>query len=644
MNFIELTHLKILLSMKIFTNKLLLTIYLFFLTFFSVPLMAQAPSLGLAGDFVLFTASGAVTNTGNSFITGNVGTNTGAITGFGNVNGVMHTSDGATLAATAALIIAYGILNSAIATDTIAPYINNDTLTAGVYNISGDATLDGNLILDAKNDPNAIFIFKMDATFATTFASEVILINGAQSCNVYWKVEGLVSLASQTTMRGTVIANNAAIDLATNVIVDGRILSTTGAITLLNSSAKISSGCGRPILTGPAAPSLLSIGCYAVYTSIGEVTNNGISYLVGDVGTNNGLTTGYDPLLVDGTIRPIPDTSTTQAAGDLVVIYNYLNNLPHDIELLYPAQFGNNLVLTPHTYLMNAAPNFVGTVYLNAEGNTNAVFVIKINGALSTSTFAKVILTNGTQAKNVFWKVDGAVSIADYSEFKGTVIANNGAISLATGVNLVGRILSTTGLVTTNASTVTGDLVCSSILPLTWLYFRGKSDQQKVLLEWSTADERNVDYFTIERSMDSKNFSELTTIKSEANNLTAHNFYKYTDEHPFASTYYRISQTDYDGSKNYFKIINILNVESQVFVASHYTNGNTTYIKTAGISSSNGFVELFSMDGKRILSKPIEFLESKNAFQMTHSLNKGVYILVIKSNNDQVYSDKIFIK
>lgn len=630
--------------MKNFTNKLLLTTYLFFLAFFSVPLMAQAPNLGAVGDFVLFTASGAVTNTGNSFITGDVGTNTGAITGFGNVNGVMHTSDGATGAATADLIIAYGLLNASIATDTIAPYLSNDTLTAGVYDILGDATLDGNLILDANNNPNAVFILKMDATFSSTFASNVILINGAMSCNVYWKVEGLVSLASQTIMRGTLIANNAAIDLATDVVVDGRILSTTGAITLLNSSAKIASGCGRPILTGPAAPSLLSIGCYAVFTSIGEVTNNGISYVKGDVGTNNGLTTGYDPLLVEGTIHPIPDTSTTQAAGDLVVIYNYLNNLPHDIELLYPAQFGNNLVLTPHTYLMNAAPNFVGSVFLNAEGNTNAVFVIKINGALSTGTFAKVILTNGTQAKNVFWKVDGAVSIADYSEFKGTVIANNGAISLSTGVNLEGRILSTTGLVTTNASTVTGDSVCSSILPLTWLYFRGKSLQQKVLLEWSTADERNVDYFTIERSSDSKSFSELATIKSEANNLTANNFYNYTDNQPYPLTYYRISQTDFDGSKNYFKIINILNVESQDFQVNHYTNGNTTCIQTTGKSLSKGSIELFSMDGKRMLSKPINFFENNNTFEMNHSLTKGVYILVIKSNNDQVYSDKIFIQ
>lgn len=88
--------------------------------------------------------------------------------------------------------------------------------------------------------------------------------------------------------------------------------------------------------------------------------------------------------------------------------------------------------LTPHTYVMNAATVFTGNLYLNAQNNADAIFVIKINGALSTSTYSKVFLTNGAQAKNVFWKVEGAVEINDYSEFKGTLIANNGVVHLAT--------------------------------------------------------------------------------------------------------------------------------------------------------------------------------------------------------------------
>ena len=108
-------------------------------------------------------------------------------------------------------------------------------------------------------------------------------------------------------------------------------------------------------------------------------------------------------------------------------------------------------MLTPHTYLLNAATTFTDTLFLNAEGNSNAVFVFKIKGALSTSTYSKVVLKNGALAKNVFWMVDGAVSINDYSIFKGTIICNNGAINLMTGVNMEGRALSTTGALNTSA-------------------------------------------------------------------------------------------------------------------------------------------------------------------------------------------------
>jgi hypothetical protein len=226
-------------------------------------------------------------------------------------------------------------------------------------------------------------------------------------------------------------------------------------------------GCASPVLTGPSAPALLTTQCYSLFSTNGPVSNAGISYSTGDVGTNVGLTTGFNPLLVTGMIHPIPDASTVQCAADLGTVYTYLNTLPNDIQLMYPAQFGHNLVLTPHTYLMNAATTFTDTLYLNAGGVANAVFVIKINGALSTSTYSKVILTNGTQSTNVYWLVNGAVSINNYSIFNGTIVANNGAILLSTGVALNGRALTTTGALGTTASTATIPVgSCGTTLPV----------------------------------------------------------------------------------------------------------------------------------------------------------------------------------
>jgi hypothetical protein len=91
---------------------------------------------------------------------------------------------------------------------------------------------------------------------------------------------------------------------------------------------------------------------------------------------------------------------------------------------------------------------------LNAEENADAVFVIQINGALSTGTYAKVILINGAQAKNVYWKIEGAVIISDYSEFNGTIVANNGSVDMKSGAVLNGRALTTVGRLSTAAVSV----------------------------------------------------------------------------------------------------------------------------------------------------------------------------------------------
>ena len=428
-------------------NKLLLTTAIALLCFPTL-MNAQAPVLGTAANFALFSTNGAVSNTGLSNLTGNVGTNNGLSTNFGNVDGQMHDSDGVTAIAAADLTIAYNQLDAAIPTFFPAPLLGNgQILNAGVYAIGESASLSNAITLNG--DANSIFIFQIEGAFSSSAGAQVLLTGGALACNVFWKIEGLVNFASNTSFKGTIVANNAAIVTNTGVIIEGRALSTTGAITIAGSTVVMPLGCGSPVLTGPAEPVLASVACYTIFSGNGEVTNTGISFVTGDVGTNVGLTTGFQAENVTGTIHANPDVSTAQCAADLNNVYTYLQTLPVDIEVLYPAAAGNDLVLTPHTYLLDAATVITGTLFLNAQDNPDAVFVLKINGALSTGTYAKVELINSAQAKNVYWKIDGAISLNDYADFKGTLIGNNGAMILNTGVSLEGRALSTNGGVST---------------------------------------------------------------------------------------------------------------------------------------------------------------------------------------------------
>lgn len=433
---------------------------------------AQAPVLGTTSNFALFSTVGEVKNIGITYlthITGNCGSNDGPVNGFGNVDGVMtHTGDPLSMQAKADLLVAHGQLNSTTPTDnTLAPLLGSgpgQVLTAGVYSISSTTiTLDQNLILDGEGNSGSVFIFQLQGAFSTNANSKVKLINGALACNVFWKVDGLVDMATATSMKGTIIAT-AAINMGTNDTLEGRALAINGAITVGGVLVYKPVGCSSPVLTGPSTPVLASAACYTLFSASGQVTNTGISHIIGDIGTNGtgDSTTGYNPLHVTGTIHPYADGSTDNCETDLVSAYNYLNTLSHDIELLYPAEFGHNLTLTPHTYLMNAATVLTDTVFFNAQGNTNAIFVVEIVGAFSTNVNSQIVLINGAKAENIFWNVYGATSINDSSDFSGTIICY-GAVSLKRDVVLNGRALVISGDVLTDSITASMPPGCSTL-------------------------------------------------------------------------------------------------------------------------------------------------------------------------------------
>ena len=521
-------------------------------------LSAQTPNLGAAANFVLFSSVGAIGNTAISQVTGNVGSNSGAITGFGNVNGVMHNADAATAQAVADLQVAWYYLNTLTPTSVHGPVLGNgETLYAGVDTIAAAGSIVGILNLDAQGNPNAVFVIKTGGALTTAASATINLINGAMACNVFWVAEGAISMATLTTMRGTLIAHNGAIDMGDGGTIEGRALSTTGAVSVYGTLAYIPIGCGTTILAGPSAPALGVAACYSIFSSKGVVSNSGVASVVGDIGTNQDITTGYNPALVIGIVHLTPDSYTAQCAADLQIVYTNLSALPYDIELLYPAQFGNELTLTPHTYRMNAAAILTGTLYLDAQGNSNAVFVMQIIGALSTSTYSTVKLINGTQAKNVYWLVEGAASLNDNSIFSGTLVCHNGAIILNTGVSIDGRALTTAGSINTTTITANNPYSgnCSIVLPAELLSFTGSCDKENVELKWSAASETNDDYYTVERSAEGKIWQAVGTVEVARNWSLTHNYSLTDRQSGGAIAYYKLKQTAFDGSSKFGFVI-----------------------------------------------------------------------------------------
>jgi PKD repeat protein len=434
-----------------------ITIYLIILALLIFPLITfgQVIDLGTAENFMLFSCNGAVSNTGASNITGDIGTDLGAISGFGTstVNGSFHNANAVTAQAKIDVINSYNQLFAIPATVTShAPAFGSETLTSGVYTVAGAGSLAGNLTLNGLGDTCSLFIFRFGGAFAAGAASSITLINGAQACNVFWVSEGALSLAASTIMKGTVLANNAAVSAASSCNIDGRLLSTTGAIAIGPVTGSIPiclSSCAPlppPPLLSCCIPDFGGTLNFVAFTSSGAITNAGVSNITGNIGSDLGIISGFGTSTVNGSFyNANPKTAKTKI--DLTDLYNQLINYPTTDGSHAPA-FGSGETLTSGVYQIAGAGSLAGIVTLDAENDSDAVFVFRFGGAFAAGAASSVVLTNGAQACSVFWVAEGAVSAGAGSIMKGTYLANIGAVGIGANSTLEGRLFSNSGAIT----------------------------------------------------------------------------------------------------------------------------------------------------------------------------------------------------
>ena len=189
---------------------------------------------GTAGDFAVLAGS-TVTNTGTTVLTGDLGLSPGtSIAGFppGEVRGAIHQTDEVALQAKKDLVTAYDDAAGRTSNATISGDLGGRTLTPGVYRGAPSLHLTGTLTLDAQGDENAVFIFQAPAsTLITGSASRVLLIGGAQACNLVWQVGSSATLGTGSAFAGNILALQS-ITLNHGTTVDGSTLARNAAVTL----------------------------------------------------------------------------------------------------------------------------------------------------------------------------------------------------------------------------------------------------------------------------------------------------------------------------------------------------------------------------------------------------------------------------
>jgi hypothetical protein len=182
------------------------------------------------------------------------------------------------------------------------------------------------------------------------------------------------------------------------------------------------------------------------------VTSTGLSEVTGDIGVSPGTeVTGFPPAVLTGDLFA-GDATAALAMADLTAVYIELAG-----RTLCPVTIAGDIggmTFTPGLYKSTSSLELGSTfVVLDAQGQTDAIFVFQVASALTVANGRKVVLTNGAKAANVYWQVGSSATFGTYSDFQGTVLADQ-SITFATGASLEGRALARIGAVTLDSTVV----------------------------------------------------------------------------------------------------------------------------------------------------------------------------------------------
>lgn len=242
---------------------------------------------------------------------------------------------------------------------------------------------------------------------------------------------------------------------------------------------------------GPALVDLKSTAHFVVLSGAG-ITSTGGGLLHGDIGTSpitGAAITGITTAHMHGVIYTVDQSGPVGSVVDPLRLAEAKKDLTtafQDAADRNPAEriVGGELAGTwfPGLYTDDGAPaslGLSGTMILDAQGDSDAVWIFQSASTLISEVDSEVVLTNGAQAGHVFWVVGSSATLKTSSDFSGTIMALT-AITMDTASTLTGRALAQNAAITINGQFI--NLPSPAVLEFTEIY-RASIDAAVVTLQ-----------------------------------------------------------------------------------------------------------------------------------------------------------------
>lgn len=250
-------------------------------------------------------------------------------------------------------------------------------------------------------------------------------------------------------------------------------------------------------------------------------------------------------------------------------------------------------------------------------------------------TLDRAVTADGVQV-TLFWenntrsKINSPTADLIVARYTGTLWTNAGQSAISSA--------GATGSVTSNTITTFSPITFGSLsvalnpLPIELTDFRALVVSDAVHLTWETASELNNDFFTVERSAGGENFSSVGRVNGSGTTNQG-NTYSLIDPTPLQGTsYYRLKQTDFNGTFTYSKVISITYEGEPFSVYPNPSAGDRVTIVLNGLSNMESVpVVIYDQLGRECMSLVLEVDKNSNSATKTvdfeNELPKGMYMI-----------------
>ena len=257
------------------------------------------------------------------------------------------------------------------------------------------------------------------------------------------------------TRTSTVAVNTATITMTSTTAANTATFTATGTPTSTQTATLISTAVATVIGGVQQATPVLGTSARFAVLSFSNLTDIPSCSITGDVGISPGLRSNITGLLdgdgqvvtpyaiyaADDLVPAGTPAMLTQAYNDAGAAYIDAMNASRGTPTSISGDL-NGLTLAPGLYESSSSIQISpgGILYLDGQGDSNAVFIIRSDTSITTESTSAVVLEGSAQAKNVFWVAGSAITLGTNSIMKGTLIAST-SISLLNMADLQGRAI-----------------------------------------------------------------------------------------------------------------------------------------------------------------------------------------------------------